>query len=73
MTTQERLNELLDLASAHYGVSGDAQLAKHLNLPHSTIWRWRTGVMLSTQAEFILSILNIAFPGSLPIATALEV
>ena len=68
MTTQERLNELLNLACEHYGASNDAQLAKSLNLPHSTIWRWRTGVMLSTQAEFILSVLNIAFPGPLPVA-----
>lgn len=68
MTTQERLNELLDLACEHYGATNDAQLAKALNLPHSTIWRWRTGVMLSTQAEFILNLLNVLFLGPLPIS-----
>lgn len=68
MTTQERLNELLDLACDHYGASNDAQLAKAMGLPNSTIWRWRTGVMLSTQAETILAILNLAFPGPLPVA-----
>lgn len=67
MTTQERLNELLDMAREHYGAANDTQLAKYLSLPTSTIWRWRTGVMLSTQAEVILSILNIAFPGPLPV------
>lgn len=73
MTTQARLNELLDIACEHYGARNDAQLAKALNLPYSTIWRWRAGVMLSTQAEFILSILNIMFAGPLPIRPLVEV
>jgi hypothetical protein len=72
MTTQERLNELLDLACTHYGAANDAQLAKFMGLPNSTIWRWRTGAMLSTQAEALLSILNLAFPGPLPIAAAAD-
>lgn len=69
MTTQQRLNELLDLACEHYGATNDNQLAKFLGVPSSSIWRWRTGVMKSAQAELILKILNIAFPGPLPVPT----
>lgn len=73
MTTQERLNELLDLACEHYGVTKDRQLAPHLGVDASSIWRWRNGLMLSPQADAILKILNIAFPGPLPITAAAEV
>lgn len=66
MTIQDRLNELLDIACEHYGVTSDAQLAKILQIPNSTIWRWRTGAMLSTQAEILLQILNLTYPGPLP-------
>jgi hypothetical protein len=68
MTTQDRLNELLNLARDHYGAANDNQLATFMGLPSSTIWRWRTGVMLSTQAEALLTILNLVFPGPLPVA-----
>jgi transcriptional regulator with XRE-family HTH domain len=72
MTVQERLNELLNLACEHYGATNDAQLAKVLGIPHSTIWRWRKDVMLAPQAKFILDILNLLYPGKLPTAELVE-
>lgn len=73
MTTQERLNEILNLACTHYGARNDSQLAKFLGVPNSTILRWRRDEMMATQAESILNILNLLYPGPLPVAQAVEV
>lgn len=72
MTTQERLNEVLDLAREYFGAANDHQLAGHLDVEPSTIGRWRNGLMLSPQAKAILTVLNLAFPGPLPVQTLAE-
>lgn len=66
MSTETRMNELLDLALEHYGVAKDRQLAPHLGVDASTIWRMRHGEKLPPQARVILTILNTVVPGPLP-------
>jgi hypothetical protein len=67
MTPAERLNELLNLARQHYGITTDGQLEHCIGIDASTISRMRNNKHMPKQALAILLILNTVIPGPLPV------
>lgn len=65
MSTVERMNELLDLARDHFGVTTDGELEAFIGADASTISRMRNNKHLPPQARAILIILNTVVPGPL--------
>lgn len=72
MTTQDRLNELLEFACEHFGANNLRQLAPHLGVDYSNVWRWRNEGVITPQTEALLRILNIMIPGPLPKPESVE-